>query len=141
MTYPRARYIILFGLLAILLISFSSVLFLRHPKMQDPAKPVQEEPLIVRDDLSLESLTRVLELSPAQVKRMRPILKQEKKRHDAILRAYAASNGNLSEAGIKQLEDFRLYYEKMYSHILNEEQFGKYTRVRKELGWYEINIK
>lgn len=128
----KARNIILICFIAILVASISLFFLLRKRAPQSPVTPVQEESLIALDDLSIDSLTKVLDLSSAQVKRLQPILKTEKRRHDAIMRTYVSDSGQLTEAGMKQLADFRSYYENMYSHILNEEQFARYLRVRKE---------
>lgn len=102
------------------------------------SKPVQATPappklLIAREDLSLESLTRVLGLSESQVKRIKPILKTEGKRRAAIIRTYAGPDGNLDETGLRQLQDYSAYYEKMYSHILDEKQFAEFIRIRNQL--------
>jgi hypothetical protein len=131
----RVKLIVGICIAAVLLICILIIvvpLFRFEKTEQTPSAP--PKPLIAREDLSIESLTRVLGLSGVQVKRMKSVLKAESKRREAILRIYALQDGSLSETGLQQLAEFSKYYEKMYSHILDEEQYTGFMRIRGELG-------
>lgn len=85
---------------------------------------------VVPKKLSIKELKYILMLTDNQVKRLEPIMKEEKLRRKAIFNQHSAAGTDGRSSVDKELQMFRKYYENMYSHILTDEQFKKYLQVR-----------
>jgi hypothetical protein len=109
-------------------------LFLRKmifPQKQEPAPQIASIPTPSRrDKLTIEQLKEDLRLSDYQVKRLRPIMKEESLRRSTLVRKYSGGGPEARQALEKELKLFQRYYEDMYSHIMSEEQFKKYLEIR-----------
>ena len=82
------------------------------------------------DKLTIEELTSELGLTEYQVKRIRPIMKEESLRRSGLIKKYANGGPAGRQELQKELKLFREYYEDMYSHVFSDAQFGQYKRLR-----------
>ncbi len=112
---------------------YSAWRFFSAKKTPAPAVSIPQSavtaPVVRRDKLTMEQLQFELDLSDYQVKRLRPIMKEESLRRSALVRKYGGSPQE-QQSLQKELKLFQSYYEDMYSHILNETQFSEYKRLR-----------
>ncbi|MDD2702856.1 MAG: hypothetical protein PHC33_02450 [Candidatus Omnitrophica bacterium] len=83
-----------------------------------------------RDKLVIEQIKSELNLTEYQIKRLRPIMKEESLRRDALVKKYAGGGQEGQPALQEELKLFRKYYEDMYSHILSDAQFEQYKKLR-----------
>ncbi|MFA5116336.1 MAG: hypothetical protein WC486_03550 [Candidatus Omnitrophota bacterium] len=89
--------------------------------------------LIKDNGLTLETLAEALNLTEQQVKRMKPVYRDEQKKREALQRKISSSRDESAAEKLKsQLGLFHEYYEDMYSHILDEAQFSRFMRIRRE---------
>ncbi|MFA5362149.1 MAG: hypothetical protein WC335_02735 [Candidatus Omnitrophota bacterium] len=99
-----------------------------------PSAPAQQSSVVTpssrRDKLTIEELTSELGLTEYQVKRIRPIMKEESLRRSALIKKYANGSAAGRQELQKELKLFREYYENMYSHVFSDAQFGQYKRLR-----------
>jgi len=73
-----------------------------------------------------------LSLTDAQMKRLTPIMKQKGERRLEIIKKYAGKGESARAALMREMELFREYYDNMYSHIMNEDQWTGYLELREE---------
>jgi hypothetical protein len=95
----------------------------------EQAPPQKETP---RKKVTLKELKEKLGLTDKQLERLTPIMKENANRRKEILVKYTGK-GEAAKPALKQeLVLFQKYYDDMYSHILNEEQWTKYLAMREE---------
>ncbi|MFA5116335.1 MAG: hypothetical protein WC486_03545 [Candidatus Omnitrophota bacterium] len=82
--------------------------------------------------VSLKELQARLSLTDAQMKRLTPIMKQKGERRLEIIKKYAGKGESARAALMREMELFREYYDNMYSHIMNEDQWTGYLELREE---------
>jgi hypothetical protein len=83
-----------------------------------------------RDKPVIEQLKSELDLTEYQIKRLRPIMKEESLRRDALVKKYAGGGPEGRQVLQKELKLFQKYYEDMYLHILSDAQFEQYKKLR-----------
>ena len=107
---------------------------------EKPEAPVQKEAIqrqittkaAPRKKVTLKELQQKLGLIDKQVQRLTPIMKEKANKRRELLRKYAGK-GEAAKPALKQeLLLFQNYYDDMYAHIFNEEQWVKYTAMREE---------
>ncbi|MDD4908083.1 MAG: hypothetical protein PHJ00_03375 [Candidatus Omnitrophica bacterium] len=121
----------------IIAVAVSAYLLYSHsPRGKTPVLSAEDQrinELIKNNGLTLETLAEALNLTEQQVKRMKPVFRDEQKKREALQRKISSTDDqSLAEKLKRQLGLFHEYYEEMYSHILDEAQFSRFIRIRRE---------
>jgi transcriptional regulator with XRE-family HTH domain len=115
---------------------FGFLLYSHSPRSKTPVLSAEDQrinELIKNNGLTLETLAEALNLTEQQVKRMKPVFRDEQKKREALQRRISSARDEPSAEKLKsQLGLFHEYYEDMYSHILDEAQFSRFMRIRRE---------
>ena len=99
---------------------------------EEPAPAEKQEKSIKPKKMSFSDLKSILSLTDKQVKQLYPIMKEKSAKQKAVIRKYAGKGESARGALINELTLYRKYYDKMFSHILSEEQFKQYMTLRQQ---------